>query len=227
MDRVQKFSNNNSTERLFSSIESTEHLLLSSIWPWSVQPDGNNCNVFQNVGAVSTRDTATPRKQKWGLCIRLWPWKPENKNWFLILLTSNYAAVTLPSEVGFEVLTAVSMKIAVFWVVARLHGATTQKTAIFTFWTPLSKVPLVKLTVAQLAIKFPAFYWTLKLFNRVHKSLPMGPVLRQMNKVPHTHVAFLYGLFSVDTAYLIVLHTILCVGYTSSYHARINGSHSY
>jgi hypothetical protein len=37
-------------------------------------------------------------------------------------------------NVGFEVLTAVSMKIAVFWVVAtstRLHGATTQKTAIF------------------------------------------------------------------------------------------------
>jgi hypothetical protein len=31
--------------------------------------------------------------------------------------------------VGFEVLTAVSMKMAVFWV--RLHGATTQKTAIF------------------------------------------------------------------------------------------------
>jgi hypothetical protein len=36
--------------------------------------------------------------------------------------------------VGFEVFTAVSMKIAVFWVVApcSLHGATTQKTAIFT-----------------------------------------------------------------------------------------------
>jgi hypothetical protein len=37
-------------------------------------------------------------------------------------------------DVGFEVLTAVSMKMAVFWVVApptRLHGATTQKTAIF------------------------------------------------------------------------------------------------
>jgi hypothetical protein len=45
-------------------------------------------------------------------------------------------------QVGFEVLTVVSMKIAVFWVVApcslvevyqstRLHGATTQKTAIF------------------------------------------------------------------------------------------------
>jgi hypothetical protein len=35
--------------------------------------------------------------------------------------------------VGFEVLTAVSTKMAVFWVVApctRLHGATTQKTAI-------------------------------------------------------------------------------------------------
>jgi hypothetical protein len=36
--------------------------------------------------------------------------------------------------VGFEVLTAVSMKIAVFWVVARLHGATTQKTAIFMYY---------------------------------------------------------------------------------------------
>jgi hypothetical protein len=39
--------------------------------------------------------------------------------------------------IGFEVLTAVSMKIAVFWVVApcstSLHGATTKKTAIFVF----------------------------------------------------------------------------------------------
>jgi hypothetical protein len=36
--------------------------------------------------------------------------------------------------VGFEVLTAVNTKMAVFWVVAastRLHGATTPKTAIF------------------------------------------------------------------------------------------------
>jgi hypothetical protein len=32
--------------------------------------------------------------------------------------------------VGFEVLTSVSMKMAVFWVVG-LHGATTQKTVIF------------------------------------------------------------------------------------------------
>jgi hypothetical protein len=54
------------------------------------------------------------------------------------------------SSVGFEVLTAVSTRMAVFWVVAlcclvelfqrflllpscRLHGATTQKTAILVF----------------------------------------------------------------------------------------------
>jgi hypothetical protein len=34
-------------------------------------------------------------------------------------------------KLGFEVLTAVSTKTAVFWVSTRLHGATTQKTAIF------------------------------------------------------------------------------------------------
>jgi hypothetical protein len=37
-------------------------------------------------------------------------------------------------KAGFEVLTVVSTKMAVFWVVAtcaRLHGATTQKTSIF------------------------------------------------------------------------------------------------
>jgi accessory gene regulator protein AgrB len=41
-----------------------------------------------------------------------------------------------PLKVGFEVLTAVSMKMAVVWAVALstiLHGATTQKTANFKF----------------------------------------------------------------------------------------------
>jgi hypothetical protein len=47
---------------------------------------------------------------------------------------SFHAANNITVYVGFEVITAVSTKMAVFWVVApstRLHGATTQKTAAF------------------------------------------------------------------------------------------------
>jgi hypothetical protein len=36
--------------------------------------------------------------------------------------------------VRFEVFTAVTMKKAVFWDVALLHGATSQKTAFFIMW---------------------------------------------------------------------------------------------
>jgi hypothetical protein len=43
--------------------------------------------------------------------------------------------LTVFLSAGFEVHTAVSMKMAVFWVVGstRLHGTTTQKIAIFIF----------------------------------------------------------------------------------------------
>jgi hypothetical protein len=61
--------------------------------------------------------------------------------WWLLVLVKNKPSTTTKkiSYVGSEVLTAVSTKMAVFWVVppcslvdsTTLHGATTQKTAIF------------------------------------------------------------------------------------------------
>jgi hypothetical protein len=53
-------------------------------------------------------------------------------------------------RIGFEVLTAVSMKIAVFWVVAGLHGATTQKTAIFIYRMSDKSYPISKLIAPTL-----------------------------------------------------------------------------
>jgi hypothetical protein len=56
----------------------------------------------------------------------------------IAVYTENYTRpIHKKCTVGFEVLTAVSTRMAVFWVVApwqtsaKLHGATTQKTAIF------------------------------------------------------------------------------------------------
>jgi hypothetical protein len=54
--------------------------------------------------------------------------------WFVGLYYKIIRGSTAIDIVGFEVLTAVSTKMTVFWVVApctRLHGATIQKTAIF------------------------------------------------------------------------------------------------
>jgi hypothetical protein len=55
--------------------------------------------------------------------------------------------------------------------------------------TPRSGVHFQKLTVTQLVKKSPAFHGTRKVHYRVHKSLPLVPILSQMNPV-HTFPPF-------------------------------------
>jgi len=48
---------------------------------------------------------------------------------------------------------------------------------------PYSRVPFAQLSAAQIVKKLPSSYGTRKVHCLVHKSLPLGPILCQMNPV--------------------------------------------
>jgi hypothetical protein len=63
----------------------------------------------------------------------------------------------------------------IIYIIAHLH---------LLLHTPWCRILFEKLIVTQLIKKYPAFFiWNPKVHHVVHKSLPLDPILRQLNPV--------------------------------------------